>query len=95
MDKLEHCPFCGGDGKLIGETIVPNGEFFYRIKCVCCGAGIVWRYTPDGATEAWNTRTKIESSIYDQEEVIEGCTVQILTNTETGDVSVGWWKSNE
>lgn len=30
-------------------------------------------------------------SIYDQEEIHENCTVQILTNTVTGDVSVGWW----
>lgn len=32
---------------------------------------------------------------YDREETIEGCTVQILTNTATGDVSVGWWRNNE
>lgn len=30
--------------------------------------------------------------VYDQEEIIEGCTVQILTNTVTGEQSVGWWR---
>lgn len=43
------------------------------------------------ATEAWNTRYK-ETTVYDREDVIEGCTVQILTNTETGETSVGWWR---
>lgn len=34
---------------------------------------------------------KIDIPIYDKEELVEGCTVQILTNSITGDVSVGWW----
>ena len=33
----------------------------------------------------------MEINIYDQCEVIEGCTVEILTNTMTGETSVGWW----
>lgn len=28
--------------------------------------------------------------IYDQEEIIENCTVQILTDSRTGECSVGW-----
>lgn len=28
---------------------------------------------------------------YDVEEIHEGCTVQILRNSKTGAVSVGWW----
>ena len=35
-----------------------------------------------------------EGIAYDQEEVIEGCTVQILTNTRTGETSVGWWRGS-
>lgn len=31
-------------------------------------------------------------NLFDKEEIIENCTVQILTNTVTGEVSVGWWK---
>lgn len=30
-------------------------------------------------------------NLFDQEEIIENCTVQILTNTVTGETSVGWW----
>lgn len=36
---------------------------------------------------------KIETNIYDQEEIYPNCTVQVLTNTVTGEVSVGWWKN--
>jgi len=39
---------------------------------------------------------KIESvAIFDQEEVHENCTVQILTNSVTGDISIGWWPNDE
>ena len=34
-------------------------------------------------------------SFYDQEEVYPDCTVQVLTNSHTGDISVGWWKNRE
>lgn len=34
----------------------------------------------------------METNIYDSEEIIEGCCVQILTNTVTGETSVGWWR---
>ena len=34
----------------------------------------------------------IEMHIYDKEEIIENCTVQILTNTVTGEQSFGWWR---
>ena len=40
---------------------------------------------------------QIESAIafYDQCEVYHNCTVQVLTNTKTGDVSVGWWRKRK
>ena len=28
---------------------------------------------------------------FDEEEIHEGCTVQILKNSKTGAVSIGWW----
>ena len=34
----------------------------------------------------------MELNLYDQCDVIEGCTVEILTNTLTGETSVGWWR---
>ena len=38
---------------------------------------------------------KVETNIYDKEEIYPDCTVQVLTNTATGDVSVGWWKNDD
>ena len=33
-------------------------------------------------------------NIYDKEETYHNCTVQVLTNTVTGQTSVGWWIDN-
>lgn len=35
----------------------------------------------------------VNISIYDIEEIHENCTVQVLKNSVTGDVSVGWWEN--
>lgn len=37
----------------------------------------------------------VETNIYDQEEIHHNCTVHVLRNSVTGDVSVGWWKEKE
>lgn len=34
----------------------------------------------------------VETNIYDQEEIHHNCAVQVLRNSVTGEVSVGWWK---
>lgn len=41
-----------------------------------------------------STKSQVKTNIYDTEEIHHNCTVQILTNSVTGDVSVGWWKEN-
>ena len=64
------------------------------------GADVVEYYHSDAkekAAEKWNRRApeivKVETCFYDKEEIHENCTVQVLTNTKTGDVSVGWWEN--
>lgn len=37
----------------------------------------------------------ISTSIFDKEEIYPNCTVQVLTNTATGEISIGWWKNEE
>lgn len=32
---------------------------------------------------------------YDKSEIHENCTVEVLTNTKTGAVSVGWWRNED
>lgn len=34
-------------------------------------------------------------NVYDQVEIYEDCTVQILTNTITGEQSIGWWRNDK
>lgn len=36
----------------------------------------------------------IETNLFDIEEVHPNCTVQILKNSVTGEVSVGWWPND-
>lgn len=37
---------------------------------------------------------KVETNLYDQEEIFTDCTVQVWTNSVTGETSVGWWRNN-
>ena len=38
---------------------------------------------------------KVETNLYDRVEEYHDCTVQVLTNTITGEVSVGWWPNDD
>lgn len=49
-----------------------------------------------GKAEGGKTEiVKVETNIYDKEEIYPDCTVQVLTNTATGETSVGWWKNDD
>ena len=37
----------------------------------------------------------IEIGIFDEEEIHTNCTVQILRNSVTGEISIGWWENQE
>ena len=37
----------------------------------------------------------IESNIFDEEEIYYPCYVQVLRNSITGEISVGWWMGDE
>ena len=44
----------------------------------------------------WDERTEDEDiPYYDKETQIDNCTVQILENTKTGRISVGWWRNED
>lgn len=38
---------------------------------------------------------KVETNFYNKEEIYPDCTVQVLTNTATGETSVGWRKNGD
>ena len=91
MDELRECPFCGEPAQLKDS---PNPHRHGRVGCPKCGIYKQWSFSPKEAIQRWNTRTQIEVEppFYDIVEMHEGCTVQVLKNSITGDVSVGWWK---
>ena len=39
-------------------------------------------------------KLSVELCYFDREEIYKNCTVQVLTNSATGDVSVGWWRND-
>ena len=36
---------------------------------------------------------KVDANLFDEVEIHENCTVQVLRNTVTGEVSIGWWEN--
>jgi len=36
----------------------------------------------------------VETNMFDKVERYENCTVEVLTNTITGEVSIGWWRND-
>lgn len=36
---------------------------------------------------------RVDSVLYEEVETHENCTVQVLRNLATGELSVGWWKN--
>ena len=93
MEKLKPCPFCGND--FISVVSFGNRDGYYVVCRDCCATS-GWRETKEQARAAWNRRIQEagpDIPIYDKETRIDNCTVQILENTETGRVSIGWWRN--
>lgn len=38
---------------------------------------------------------RVDTGMFDIEEIYPNCTVQVLTNSITGEVSVGWWENDD
>jgi len=59
----------------------------------CVGVLGEWAEAVDMAILALEAQT--EFRIYDQEEIHHNCVVQVLTNSVTGDTSIGWWEEKD
>lgn len=59
------------------------------VGSVLFGLGAVF-----GAAKKKSEEPVVDVNIFDKETTIEDCTVQILENSQTGKISVGWWKNN-
>ena len=51
----------------------------------CCGC--------DGTEESHGSYEETAAGVYDTVEEYPDCTVQVLRNSATGEVSVGWWEN--
>lgn len=41
-------------------------------------------------------KINVESiNLFDEEEIIHNCTIHILRNSVTGEISIGWWPEDE
>lgn len=55
------------------------------------GDQVVFKTIIDNMPTVMADRTEIASSIFDTVERYDNCTVEVLTNSVTGEQSVGWW----
>ena len=60
------------------------------------GNTYVYSGSIDGKVTHWMPLPEppIEINLYDKETIIPNCTVQVLENSVTGAVSVGYWREN-
>lgn len=92
--KIEPCPHCGAPGQM---KVIDKPYRHGWVGCPECRLFINWNIDPAGAVRAWNRRTsvRVDAPIFDREELFPDCTVQVLTNSLTGEQSVGWWPNKE
>lgn len=103
--ELKSCPLCGGYIRITERT---ENIVTIHTTAECMGCHMVFEHDQDftfskkarvqvndSFETAWNRRTTVETNIFDKEEIYPDCTVQVLTNTVTGETSVGWWKNGK
>jgi Lar family restriction alleviation protein len=89
------CNSCHARGGTAGGKVIQSHLYIYRDNMPH------WAITKEElqqkAIDSWNRRTskivKVETNFFDKEETFPNCTVQVLTNTATGETSVGWWRN--
>ena len=80
----------------LAEAVETVKEYCEKNECASCLFGVdgrFFRFCGLLRREPCQWQTPTETNIYDQEEIHENCTVQILRNSVTGEESVGWWEN--
>ena len=82
----------------LAEAVETIKRYCDEVKCNNCHfgywepqVGIYLCKLLGDAPRRWEIPT--ETNIYDEEEIHENCTVQILRNSVTGEESIGWWEN--
>lgn len=77
-----------------GDYGYEEGGIVHEYHCENCGALITYAILPDETEEELPEedpdQITMDQVYFDKEETRLNCAVQILTNTETGETSVGW-----
>lgn len=75
------------------QTACSSGKDCSTKNCFECLADYLVAHGKHIVSDSTSNVVSVECNFYDKEETFENCTVQVLTNTVTGEVSVGWWKT--
>ena len=81
--------------KLIQDALVRAGYLPNDNWAAIAGYTLDWRIDKKKPRIEVEIESAVQTNIFDQEERIYPCTVQILRNSETGEVSWGWWEGEE
>jgi hypothetical protein len=84
------------------EALDTIAEYCRRTRCKDCpfhvptrNAELHWCKLGSETPEKYDKIPIIETNLYDEEEIHNNCTVQILKNSVTGETSIGWWKDGD
>lgn len=87
--KLIECAFLGINPRTLEDWKTKySPSAYYLQQMVLNGYDVIWILT------GMEQSQKVEINLFDKEEIFPNCTVQVLTNTATGETSVGWWKND-
>ena len=87
-DLSEPCVYEGEDHKIIDTS---TWEEIYELICGSTEEQQKDKERADSKKKQEPKPTILHDGIYDEETIYENCTVQVLHNSETDEVSVGWW----
>lgn len=80
----------------LAEAVGTIKKYCENKECESCALGIdgsFYRLCGLMRRDPCHWQIPTETNIYDEEEIHENCTVQILRNSLTGEESVGWWEN--
>ena len=94
-EKCVHHKVCFKDKNLVGDVFVPGNPMLFDNK-------ELWKKYEERKAKGFPcddympTEVKsVDTIIYEEVERHDNCTVQILKNPITGELSVGWWDNEE
>lgn len=89
----ETCLYCR---RLVHNFIPGEGWCDGTCCIVFAESGPVYETDNENLCEHWTQKeiVEVETNIFDRREVYEDCTVEVLQNSATGEISVGWWEND-